>query len=952
MTRLQPASIAISSVTSVAEQRARDVSAPPALPPTAKVNVTDAPPADARIGAVPGSHASRVQVGGELAAGATSTRSSAGAQTLLEQQTFRLVEGATIAAEKVRSALLHYRPELRSAPVAEVDAAVEALFAHLPTLLRSALETAASTCNARVQSTPAGLVVSPSEPLALALDLCRVAAEPDGLGAALLLQALQAHPRGQAARALRFGKLLSERRSTDASVMLDRHGLSTPTRDALASAAQRVGMRVLQIGDTLLVGSGASLQLNVDVLLEGQALQDGALIAQEARIARFLSQRGIEVDTDYAQGSAGHYLPGDDSIGYVMPSRTNLNLLTHEATHARFEHFQQRLTSWLGAKGYAVPYEIDGEPDAMSVGYGSYMTLLNELNAHRVGNSFDGPVDDAEILQKLQELYRLTVGDKAADGFAATWPEKRVRGRSVPRLLLRAVRELNRIDTAKLLDLAEEGWKTQQPAPLINFLRLAAVRYRKSALPPDILAWARRCAEEGPSGTVRATAQQLLTESSASDDWHRAWQERRTAFDELTTSTQRWLRRVQAVTSSGFWPTSLLQRHALVLRYAAQKGLADYDVAVRELNVAYGDRLVASDGARRLFAQVMATPGADLDEKLESFACAWAGRPLDALWQELRTEPTEELKQLILGRHVGALDATKVRALVAWALDGREPAVVRQFAAEILGIVLDRAGLTPLGPGIEQVRREPDPERAPLSAELDAMLASRLLDGDAGIHRLRLIDMLQERIYPSELPRLTARLTRALTDDGALYNDHRLAAFFFLPESVDREPPLDWGRALCRAVLNDPTPNPRAAELATEFYRVAVSHALPGALEDPVHFDVASRSATEQAMASWSDASRALLTESIEDLWQLLASPLPQVGRGALYAIAAHPAFVVELEERLAGVLAGPPSPLRPRALRIALMLEPGFSTEVDASVPSLASPTAEEQSLLRALRG
>lgn len=941
----KPSLNAVVSLGSNAHADAASVELPLSAPQSARVADSLVAHAD---DATSGTRGSAAALGRERVEGDTIKLSGFGAAAQ-DQASFRLVDAVPMDLARLRGVLLRYRPDLRSAPTEDVSAAVDALSEQLPEVLRTTLSTAAAACGAAVLPGSDGMIVQPTDALALCLELCRTASTPDGLGAFLLLQALEVRPRGQAARALRLARLLSEPSASDVSVLIDPHPLASSTRALLESLAAQVGLRVLEVGGTLLVGSGMSLQLNVDVLLEAAALNDGTLIKREARIGQFLSQRAIEIDTDYSQGSAGHYLPGDDSIGYVMPSRTNLNLLTHESTHARFERFQQRLTSWLAAKGYAVPYEIDGDPDALSMGYGSYMTLLNELNAHRVGNSFDGSVDDREILQKLQELYRRNVGDHAADGFAATWPEARVRGQSVPKLMLRAVRELNRLDEAAMLRLVARGWQEQAPGPLVSFLRLATVRFRGAPLPTDVLAWARRCLDEGPTSVVRASAQQLLAESPVSSPWHSEWKAKRAAFDDLAKGAQRWLRRVQAMATSGFWPATLLQRHASVLWYANRHSL-DYAGTIAAINEAYGERIPPTDEGRRLFSEIAAMRGDALEEKLDAFAGAWAHRPLASLWQELHTAPTEELKQLLLGKHLVSLDNTHVCDLVRWALDGGEPAVVRQFAAEILTAVLNRAGLTPLGPGLDAARRNPDSASSPLSPALDELLAGQMLDGDAGIHRIRIMDLLQSRTYPQELPRLAQRLVRALTDDSALYNDHRLAAFFFLPETVDAKPALDWGRTLAGAVLGDATQNARAAELVTEFYRVAVSHALPGGLEEPTRFDAATRDVSDRAVAGWSPAARALLDEAVTSLWKLLASPLPQVGRGATYAIASHPAFVAGIEDKLATLLAGTSCQARTRALRLALMLEPGFSPVLDAAVHRLTAPSDEEQQLLRAL--
>src|SRR5207244_774084 len=61
-------------------------------------------------------------------------------------------------------------------------------------------------------------------------------------------------------------------------------------------------------------------------------------------------------------------------------------------------------------------------------------------------------------------------------------------------------------------------------------------------------------------------------------------------------------------------------------------------------------------------------------------------------------------------------------------------------------------------------RREPDPGAWLFDPEIDSALARAMFDGKPGIFRLKMIELITQRTYPEELPRLRARLVASITD--------------------------------------------------------------------------------------------------------------------------------------------------------------------------------------------
>jgi len=727
--------------------------------------------------------------------------------------------------------------------------------------------------------------------------------------------------------------IFSEGRPTDASLLVDPKRLRAQEKSRLREMARANRFRINEYTDVWVIGTGQSFHLTNDVVRQWLVLEDPARAKTFARTVRFLARHGIEIDTDYSEGSTAHYIPGDNTIGYVMPSRVGLNTLGHEAEHARFERFLKRLDSWSTKKNLAIPYEIDGEADALSMHFGSFMTLLNELHAHRIGNGLDGDSDDGAILTKLRQLYSRTVGEEPARRFAETWTAERVANRSVPSLILEEVRRLNALDEEGMIELAERGWREQSVAAMVSFLRLARVRHGDGGLPLEVLDWTRKMVEGGPSFSVRKAAAELLTDTAVSSPWHRRWKDAHGQYQQVVGTSGRWLRRVQALLV-GYWPESLLRPIAPLLHRAHTEELRDCDAVVASLNRELGERFAPTPAERQLFTDIVRCPGDDLADKIRTFVEQWQSRDFDTAWSEMHTKPSQALKQLILGRHMEKLSNDHVCQLMSWCLDIEIPRGTRQIAQELLETVFERRGLRHLSAGLAEERRAPGHEL--LTPELDALLAEELFDGESAMHRLRTLDMLLHRTYPQELPQLCARVLDALTRDDVALEDHRLAAYFLLPESIDRPVALEWGLAIMDAVGADETPSTRALEMSAEFIRLSVAHALPGKLVEPVRLDRALRQAAEMARSAWTEATSELCDRTAGDLWNLMHHDEPRVWRAALYAIANHPAFVVAVESRLAESLESAPASMRERAARLAEMLDRGFSPQIDRALDGL----------------
>lgn len=278
----------------------------------------------------------------------------------------------------------------------------------------------------------------------------------------------------------------------------------TPTElQTVRSLAEKNGRKISQQGSYLQVGGGTSFHLLRQIFGAAERLAEPALIRRFQRVIRFLAVTGISIISDQAQGAAAYYDSFEDKMAYVMPSRTDLDTTAHEINHARFARFEQRLAGWMNAKGHAIPYEVDG-PRA------GFMNLLNELNSWRIGESFGDKSSDAKILKILRRGYGAQAGWENVRLFSQIWTPARVKDRSVPKLIMDSVKELNSL---KNEDLAQYGFEALAKEDVVkshNFLRLVSTRYPKRKTIPEETRGAVEKMTKHPHTRVAEEARRLL----------------------------------------------------------------------------------------------------------------------------------------------------------------------------------------------------------------------------------------------------------------------------------------------------------------------------------------------------------------------------------------------------------------------------------------------------------
>ncbi|MFA5137785.1 MAG: hypothetical protein WC728_01040 [Elusimicrobiota bacterium] len=314
------------------------------------------------------------------------------------------------------------------------------------------------------------------------------------------------------------------------------------TRDELSAVeefARAGGLKTSRHGGYLVVGQGHPFHLTRQVFRNAEALTSPKLVSRFDRVARFMAAQGLPIVSNRTQGAEAFYASATGEISYVMPSRIDLNSVSHEVTHARFKRFREQLESWLERMRYAMPYEIDGPPQFTR--FGALLGLVDELNAWRVGESFSGGSSDAKILRALRESYGRQVGWDNVRLFSRLWTPAKIRGKSVASLILGRVRALNRLDEKGLRGLGADALSSGDLVKAHDFLRLVEVRHPDpDSWPEELRALVQGLLRHPDASAARAAASLLGLPQGARGSGESGWREEtRLILSEATPRAER-----------------------------------------------------------------------------------------------------------------------------------------------------------------------------------------------------------------------------------------------------------------------------------------------------------------------------------------------------------------------------------------------------------------------------
>lgn len=734
---------------------------------------------------------------------------------------------------------------------------------------------------------------------------------------------------------------------------------------AITTLAQAQKYSISRHGNYVLLGTGQSFHLTNEVFIEAKRLSDPILQGRFVRVIEFLSTRGINIEIAEHQGAAAFFSPLENKIAYVMPSRGDLDSYTHEGTHARFQRFQGTLRKWAEKKGYAIPYQVDGPSIGLFADFGGYMNLLNELNSWRIGTSFSGPMTDREILKLLKDSYGRQAGKAAANAFGRLWPTSRVNNKSVPFLILEATKALNKMSDSEVLDYGREAVRSKDEIGQHNFLQLTFARFKAGEIPNEFLDMVLGLKDSGHTDAVKSVAKQISSHLTNDDGKSsRSTSEQRKAYDEFSNRADEWFKtlknaRVRVI------PLDFTFDYKAVLFRAAQTNSKDYPTVIAELRAEFGNgKIYPSEDERSLFEDILRERGKTFEEKLARHLEEINGKGFEILWSEFIKKPDYDIQKLLAEHHSERFTARHIQRLFTVALDRRQNEYDQGKAIGLIEKVFEKLGFETIYETFEYpsmirqqrsmnrsnglpldsylpVLRSPNPSHWLFSPETDRLLAEKMFDGKPGVYRLDLINFITKFTYPEELPNLRSRIIDIITTDTTDINkyDFWVARMFLVPEkSFISKTHIAWGETVANAVLKDKTPNITALEFVAEFYRLAVSQSLPGRsslLRTKDQLDENVRLEVRAASRKPSHRQKQLLRRAGIDLWRLLGHENDKVRRAARYAIATHPAFLLEVEDRILNALRAKDSKFRLEAIQLVSFTKPGFLPKVERYLES-----------------
>ncbi len=655
----------------------------------------------------------------------------------------------------------------------------------------------------------------------------------------------------------------------------------------LIQFAQTKEFSVSKHGNYVLIGKGQSFDLFRELFFEAKKLVDPVLQTKFVRVLNFLSSQGISVEMDENQGAAAYFALGQKRIAFVMPSRIDLDTLTHEATHGRFDRFLETFGKWIRGKNYAVPYEVDGPSNAIFSNFGGYMSLLNELNSWRVGSSFSDKLTDEEILKILEESYGRQAGFKAANDFDNLWPASRVENKSVPSLIVEATRSLNEMSNSQVLDYGKRSLTTQDEMGQHNFLRLVLARFKPDMIPDDLLEVVAAFQHQGSIKRVRDLAQ-------------RVFERRLPKFDSPAKEP------LDAV-------AIVPQQFDALWKEFLNEPTSEINDALVESH----SRHFRAEHLRKLFALAF-------DDEQQGDHRTQAFKLLEALFEKLGFdciyEPSEYSGMVALQQ---SMNRTNNRPLDA-DLPVSRPSNPTHWLFNTQTDALIAEKMFNGRPGAYRL-------------DLINFITSHTYPGELPLLGRRLVDVISRDGALLDKNDFWVARMFLVPAKSIMYKTHLVWGEFVANAVMNDQSPqptaLEFVAEFYRLAVSKVLP--------LRVTRVSMT----GRLDETVRrdFKASLRKATSRQ--------KFLLKKGTQTLWQLLGNESVQIRRAARYAIASHPGFLLELESSLIKSLKGSNAIYRTEAISLISYVKPGFFSKIDRVLDDPTMTLTPEEKAILSLR-
>jgi hypothetical protein len=270
--------------------------------------------------------------------------------------------------------------------------------------------------------------------------------------------------------------------------------------------------------------------------------------------------------------------------------------------------------------------------------------------------------------------------------------------------------------------------------------------------------------------------------------------------------------------------------------------------------------------------------------------------------KEFAKTGSDESKKLILDTFLDKLEPKDLDPILERAVQsGKNPYF--HEAIEVLTALFDRLKWSAVVKDAKATR-QPIVDSVWMQA-LDVGLAKHLYNGGIASKRIKLMNLIMERIHPNEVPLTYAKTLDLLGNSGERPRpDVWVARLVMMPVLDFSTAALFWGEKLIKDLRGNSNLRPGILEAMGWFYRMTVANALAGKgiwLEGKyARTEVQNvRLNTLRTMNQYSSEDSQRLEVSSLHLWQLAADKTEVVRVSALYAMMTNPAFLIRNEGRI-----------------------------------------------------
>lgn len=675
---------------------------------------------------------------------------------------------------------------------------------------------------------------------------------------------------------------------------------------AIQRFAESLNLRTRKIGHYLLAGSGITFNVMEDVFNQGKSLRSERLKRNLKRVQEAAKNRKAIFISKYLHGARAYFSNSSErKVSFVIPEQADLNLHVHEVTHYRFYNFETKYNKWIKAKGWVTPYQVN---DATL----QFWSLLNEINSWRLGTEFEKPMSDKEILEVLKKHYAQKSDTSYYRAFFEFWTPEKLKGRSIPSLILEETRKLNTMSEPEFIRYAEHALVEKNEVALRNSIALIenkSLRLSSTSAHEHII-----------NKYINAGVLTFRNEYSRFSILHKSFQYK---LDQLEYNTH--LKPARLAHRSISYQQA--QDYADVFFSDSKKGVKDLmrnvftgkykskHEVMRQAEANYG---ISNLSSLELFLKKVEEyfPNDRLAVQLEKFLMNIKLLSYEDFKVYFEVNPSFHMLITNLLDENNRLTESKVIHALSMLLDPKLHKEKRKNLFFRFNLFLQEKGLKDLRTFFNDHNSTEVTDISINSQKINSTYFTSKLNRFLSLNLFEVfshsqVDVLTSFIKIYSKPHMLPKLMAMMSMDIDLFrNDTSIPYWFYsMMDPVTDDPKhdkkvnLSWGHFIIDTILShkDKLTNPEMLILITNFYRYQLGFFLVDMdVHQPKDFKFGEQEKLIiQEQIKENKVFEYWMNRVAQDLWPLLKHENKQVRRAALYTIASNPAYLYMMEDKI-----------------------------------------------------